>query len=850
MSDVQTVDLTNCDREPIHIPGSIQPHGALLAFDASFEQALRHSENANELLGIEGEINGASAQTLLGRDLVHDLRNALAGSGGEASRPALLFSQKLPSGRLFDIAVHLHKGSVIVEFEPADSNDRPLQLARSLIGRISRIHSLEPLLKHTARLIRGALGYDRVMVYQFEADGAGKVVSEVKRHDLESFYGQYFPATDIPQQARALYLRNTIRIISSSDYRAIPLVPQLDLSGEPLDLSHAHLRSVSPIHLEYLRNMGVGASMSISIIVDGELWGLVACHHYSPKTLPMGLRVAAEMFGQFLSLHLSALRQTQKLNTSQRVRAYLDRVLTMASQLTIGELLHDNLADLGLLLPNDGFGIYVDGEWTGHGSTPDAGDIAELANFVSTVADGRIWATHKLTSQMPEAERYHERVSGLMAVPLSQTPRDYLFYFRKEMVQTLEWAGNPDKSYTTGPLGDRLTPRKSFAIWKETVRRQAQPWTEGDREIAEATRASLIEVVLRHNEAMAEEQAKAEVRQRMLNEELNHRVKNILAVIKSLVGQPVADGDTIEQFVDTLRGRIQSLSLAHDQVIRGEGGGALLDLLAAELSPYRNENNLLTMEGPRVWLDSRAFSVMALVSHELATNAAKYGAMSTPGGSLTIRWDILATGDVVIDWTERGGPPVTIPSRSGFGTALLDRSVPYDLGGKSEVRYEPGGLVARFQIPARHARLQAKSKEQAEHVTTPPQASTPTSELPPQTRILLLEDQMLIALDAESMLNDQGFLAVTTCSSVEEALEALSVNALQIAILDINLGVDTSIPVAEALRERKVPFVFATGYGEGDVLPSHLTDVPVVKKPYAIGELVGALRQVWGDREL
>ena len=187
---------------------------------------------------------------------------------------------------------------------------------------------------------------------------------------------------------------------------------------------------------------------------------------------------------------------------------------------------------------------------------------------------------------------------------------------------------------TTGPLGDRLTPRKSFAIWKETVDRQAQPWTEADREIAEATRAATVEVVLRHNEMMAEERAKADVRQRMLNEELNHRVKNILAVIRSLVGQPVAEGRSLATMSTSLRGRIQALAYAHDQVARGDGGGLLADLLGAELAPYRTPARGVAARRPAVWLDARAFSVMALVLHELATNAAKYGALSRTGGQL------------------------------------------------------------------------------------------------------------------------------------------------------------------------------------------------------------------------
>lgn len=836
----QTVDLSNCDREPIHIPGSIQPHGALLAFDASFAVALRHSRNAPELLGLTGEINGQAAEALLGADLVHSLRNSLGTAGG-SSRPALLFDRAVPAGGRFDISVHRHLSSVIVEFEPAHAGrDQPLQVSRAMIDRISRLDSVDQLVQTAARLVRGVLGYDRVMIYRFEADGAGKVLAEVKRADLESFLGQYFPASDIPQQARALYLKNTIRIISSASYQPIPLVPQFDLSGEPLDLSYAHLRSVSPIHLEYLRNMGVGASMSISIIVDGELWGLIACHHYSPRTLPMSLRVAAEMFGEFFSLHLNALRQKQKLTMATEARQYLDRVLKLASSRDLEEVLLDNLRDFGRLVPNDGFALYLNGRWSASGAAPSATEAPALASFIGSVTQGRVWATHSLATHFPPAEAYYQLASGVLAIPLSQLPRDYLFFFRKELVQTLNWAGNPDKSYETGPLGDRLTPRKSFAIWKQAVHRQAQPWTEAEREIAEAARASLVEVVLRHSEMLEEERAKADVRQRMLNEELNHRVKNILSVIKSLVGQPIQQGRSLEDYVASLKGRIQALSFAHDQVIRGEGGGMLSDLVNAELTPYRSSNTQLRLRDEGIWLDSRAYSVMALVLHELATNAAKYGALSTPGGQLEIDATFAEAGDAVVAWRESGGPLVSPPSRVGFGTALLDRSVPYDLGGKSEIGYAPAGVTARFQLPARHVRRKGGVPPSSSAL---PSAAATTAP-PPDLAILLVEDQMLIAMDAEGMLADHGFTSVATASSAAEALRHIRSRPVAAAILDVNLGDSTSLPIAEVLRDKQVPFVFATGYGDGGTIPPEFAEVPVVRKPYDALALVQALSQV------
>ena len=276
-------------------------------------------------------------------------------------------------------------------------------------------------------------------------------------------------------------------------------------------------------------------------------------------------------------MHLEALKQKRKLDAASRARRSLDRVLQLAShQSDIADVLRDNLAAFRRrLISVDGSALCINGRW--HASsvrTPPASAIPALARFVSSVSDGRIWATHALSAAaFLQPPTIPANVSGLLAIPLSQLPRDYLFFFRREVIQTLNWAGNPEKSYETGPLGDRLTPRKSFAIWKEAVRNQAEPWSDADREIAEAARAALVEILLRHNEIVADERSRADVRQRMLNEELNHRVKNILAVIKSLVGHPTQEGRDLADYVASLKGRIQALALAHDQIARGGDGG-------------------------------------------------------------------------------------------------------------------------------------------------------------------------------------------------------------------------------------------------------------------------------------
>ncbi len=833
----EVVDLTNCDREPIHIPGSIQPHGCLLVCDASVATVLRFSTNADELLGTSVRA-GTSLVALLGEELVHGIRNAVSRS--QPGKPALMFDRPAAGGRRFDVSVHQHAGSTIIEFEVAHPGvGEPLELARNMIARLINSDTISRLTKDTARLVRATLGYDRVMVYQFAQDGSGKVVSEAKRADLESFLGQHFPATDIPQQARALYIRNTIRIISDADFVRIPIEPEFDASGEPLDLSFAHLRSVSPIHCEYLRNMGVAASMSISIILDGELWGMIACHHYKPRILSMAERVSAELFGNFFSLELDSLRRRDELSAAQRTRSVLDRFLKDAvREPDLDLMMRERLDDFRAILPSDGVGLWLDGRWSGRGHTPPEDAVNGLVELANTVAERRVWATNALATVVPDADRYRDAASGVMIVPLSLRPRDFLFFFRQEVEQTVQWAGNPSKTYSHGPLGDRLTPRKSFAIWKETVRGQSLPWSDKDRQFAEGARTALVEVVLRHSELLADERAKADTRQRMLNEELNHRVKNILAVIKSLVGRPSKPGETVETYVEALRGRILALSMAHDQLARGADGGALRDLLAAELTPYMRDGVTIDLVGPEVWLEARSFSIMALVLHELATNAAKYGALSVRGARLTVSWKTDAGGSCEIVWRESGGPLVSAPSRKGFGTMLVDRSVPYDLGGDSDVTYEPTGVVARFRIPAQFVSLRATAA-MPEVDFDGPEAMVNFDGI----RILVVEDQLLIAIEVEEILTQAGFDIMATVTSPREGLLFLRDRHPDIAVLDLNLGDDSSEPIADALAARGIPFIFSTGYGS-DAIPAQHRDVPVVRKPYTAGTLLPRLSEL------
>jgi light-regulated signal transduction histidine kinase (bacteriophytochrome) len=847
MYDAKDVNLTNCDREPIHIPGSIQPHGCLIACDQQLGLVQRTSANTASFLGLgDAALNGRQLADILGTDFVHMLRNAAATAGDDGRGVALVGQKLREDGQSYDIVVHRHKGVAIIEFEHSAPSGAggPLDTARTMVSAVSRFTDLTELFAKTPRLLRGTLGYDRVMIYQFGHDGAGKVIGEAKRSDLEGFHGTYFPASDIPQQARRLYLQNRIRVISDANCERMPIVPEYDASNEPLDLSHAHLRSVSPIHCEYLRNMGVGASMSISIVVDGQLWGLIACHHYGPRILSLAQRVAAEMFGEFFSLQIEAMSRKWRLDSAARARRSLDRIMRDASyQGDIIAFLQNKLEDFTALMPCDGVGLWLNGTWTISGVTPPAKAAPSLMRFLGTVSEGRVWGTHELSTRLPAASEYADKVSGVLAIPLSQSPKDYLVFFRKEVVHTVEWAGDPNKQYETGPHGDRLTPRKSFAIWKETVERQAAPWTDDDREMAEAARTALLEVIMRHSEILEAERHTADIRQKVLNEELNHRVKNILALIKSVVSQPIDPARDLTDYVASLKGRIMALAQAHDQVVRNDGGGALRDLLESELRPYRDAA-AISLSGPDLGFDARAYSVLALVLHELATNAAKYGALSKSNGNLNVDWRLADDGSCEINWLERGGPQTSAPTRQGFGSVLLTRSIPFDLGGQSEVHYETAGVRARFVIPGNFV-SELRNEKPAKRAIQQSQDHPSLGGL----KVLLLEDQLVIALDAESMLQSCGVASVDTTSTAAEALRTLVATEPDIAVLDVNLGSGNSFPVAEELRRRNIPFIFATGYGDHTIIPKSLADVPVVRKPYDPDALATTMARALAARD-
>ena len=849
----QKIDLTNCDREPIHILGSIQPIGFLIALTADWIVA-RVSANIAQFIGQEpDQLFGRPLAEILTPKAVHDLRNRAAMLRGADSVERLFDCVLQDSGRPFDLAVHFSSGQVVIEGEPASGEHGDATgMVRSMITRLDQTANFAAFYKEGARQVRALIGFDRVMVYRFAADGHGEVVAEAVRAGIGKFMGLHYPASDIPAQARELYRRNMLRIITDVRATPVPILPQRDEAGQPLDLSLSVLRSVSPIHIEYLKNMGVDASLSISILVDGKLWGLFACHHYAPRCPTFERRSVAELFAQMFAMRLESRERQETVDYERRARDISDQLLgAVASDET---LLKDPdwLGDLLThAIPADGVGVWLGGNQAFSGTVPPMEDFRRIVRALNGTAAGKVYATDNIGAIVPNAEAFASDASGMLAIPISRSPRDYVVLFRKELIHAVRWAGDPHKPAEFGPNGPRLTPRQSFEEWKQLVEGHSQPFTASEIRVAETLRATLIEVVLRLADEASAERQQASARQELLIAELNHRVRNILGLIRGLIRQSQPTGNDVSEFVKVVDGRIHALARAHNQITDDHWGPAPMQaLIDAEVAAFVDDHERMVTEGEAIFLNPNAYSTLALVVHELVTNSNKYGSLSARGGKVTIRWHRNPAGDLILEWRESGGPTVKTPTRKGFGTTIIDRSVPYDLGGTASVNYDPKGVVAVFRIPSRHL-SKARTLEGGKPIRYPrPSAGHPQTapdRMLDGHDVLLVEDSLIIALDAEDIANRLGASTVTTAATVQGALDHIDVQRPTVAILDINLGDRTSYPIADRLAELNVPFLFATGYGEQANLPMDHRGRLVVQKPYTLENIARAMDGMIGQ---
>lgn len=513
-------DLANCEREQIHLVGSIQPHGALLVVREPDQVVIQASVNAGELLGIEGivgrklrDLGGTLATAILPRTLepLDGVPVALRLKAGAAEAE-------------FDVMLHRPPGGgLVVELEPALPQPDIARRVETALQAFLSCYALRPLCEEAARVFHDVSGHDRVMVYRFAEEGHGEVFAEQRRPDLEPYLGNRYPASDIPEVARRLYARNRLRVVADVAYQPAPLEPRLNpLTGAELDMSHCVLRSVSPMHVQYLRNMQVGATMVCSVMVGGRLWGLVACHHETPRRVPLAVRAACDLLAEALGTRIAALESFVQAQAELSVRRLEQRLVEAISR--EGDwraALFDSPATLLQPLGAGGAALLFEGQVQTLGEVPGTNLLRQLGAWLDTHPRGAPIATHSLRSAMPDLDALTPVAAGVLAARISASPGEYLIWFRPEQPRTLVWGGDPTKPVEVHGGVRTLSPRRSFAKWHQLVEGCSEPWTPKDIATARLIGDSVSDVVIQFRSVrmlIAEDQL-AQVRRQVAGSE-------------------------------------------------------------------------------------------------------------------------------------------------------------------------------------------------------------------------------------------------------------------------------------------------------------------------------------------
>jgi chemotaxis family two-component system sensor kinase Cph1 len=702
------IDLNSCDREQIHIPGSIQPHGMMLVADMDDLRVRQVAGNVEQGLNV-AEWEGQTLDSLIGEAM-----GAKVAALREPDRSNRYLGQLTAfTGEVLDVSAHLCPPCVIVELEPAspDHMPAPVMLDRldAAVSSFELAGSLITLCDRAATEFRRLTGFDRVMIYQIVDDGAGKVLAEDRREDLHSFLNHHFPAGDIPRQARALYLRNLIRVIPDVAYLPAFLRPAR-WSQAPLDMSDSSLRSVSLIHLQYLANMGVRASASVSIVKDGVLWGLVACHNDTPKLLSHDVRAACRFLAGSLARQIKAKEEAEGYRQRIRLRSFEDDIVVLLSREgSLDETLSNHLTEIGRMMGGDGVAALRGRELVVSGICPPQSDIRALAGWLRTQT-ATVFSTDCLLEPYPPAEQFQQTGSGLLAISLSNEESWVLLWFRAEKIETVNWAGNPHKGDAVDPQAP-LTPRASFEAWQEAVRGRARNWTAPELDAAARLRTALLEVqqnrrvrelnrqltiILQDKDLLLQEKE-------FLITEVNHRVQNSLQLVSSFMAlqSRASDNADLHTALEEARRRLTAVAAVHRRLYRGDqieivDAARYIEELCADTFSFMGQDwaQHLTLNLATVMVSTDRAITLGLVLTELMINSNKY-AYGGAAGPIEIGLRENHT-NVHIIVADKGGGKVS--NRQGFGSRIIEGLVT-QLGGTLAYGDNYPGLRTEITMP-------------------------------------------------------------------------------------------------------------------------------------------------------
>ncbi|MEO0492326.1 MAG: HWE histidine kinase domain-containing protein [Actinomycetota bacterium] len=824
--EIEREALDGCEAEPIQFIGSVQPYGWLMTLDLADDLTVRHvSSNLETLTGIAvDDAIGRFVDQLLPRDIVHTIRNILGHSTIETTRENVDVVTFDSADTPFALSIHRTGGLAILEGIPA--NDPPGLIrrfndAQRVFARLALDGPLEQMLTAAVHEVRVLLGYERVKVYRFAPDGSGDVIAESRVDDIESYLGLRFPSYDIPAAARQLYTTTPIRIISDTTAGGDVAIVG---GGAEVDLSLSILRGTADVHTQYLRNMRLGSSLSLPVVVDGRMWGLFACHDRSPRVPTPGEITLAELLSWSLSTAVATALRGEADERRATIAAALDALLDQPAGRQTGMTLDlTSIVDQLLgLTSSDGLAVVTDTGIATHGHTPSrdvvATCIAAMRNPMIPAQGSARFTTELAT--LVDDDLGTSRGALLLDLPI--TGLESLVFFRDEAATSIDWAGAPSKEISEADDGFRLNPRASFAAYRQEVEGQSNPWE------SPAVRAALDLV-----DGFGRLTGHIELNERvdLLVRELSHRIRNTLSLVSSIAHYTGDAANDVDEFIALMDARLDALSAAHGLLTDADWEPVDLGTLLRRIArPFdRDSSEAIRLTGPSLLIAPGKATTLTLLFHEMFANAARHGSLSSPTGTVDVEWNADTDGAGTVTWRERGGPTVAPPSSAGFGTSIIRDGAAHELGG-IELDFAPEGLTAVLSLDARRSGVEGAHESVA----------TATSSVR-LGEALVVEDDFMVAMNTKRMLEELGADNVTIHATASGARHILDERAVDFAVLDVSLEEGSSLEIAALLRSRAIPFVFATGYGSSDANLQNLGALAVLTKPVSPSMLAGVI---------
>ncbi|ESQ82433.1 hypothetical protein AEAC466_17585 [Asticcacaulis sp. AC466] len=818
LSETELEDaLKECAREPIHIPGSIQPYGMLFVLEGDDHRVIQVSNNVQTWLPqttVEDVLNRRLAD-IIGQEQAEQIHDVIVERSLMPIQSTIIKIDDL----WFDAVAHRAGDNIVVELEIVDDKKAMVrdffydELRDFAVG-LRNATTLPDLYDFVTGKIRDITGFDRVKLYKFDENWNGEVVGEAKAEYMPSYRGLHFPSTDIPEQARKLYMTNYIRQIADVNYAPVPIIPATHPDTEqPLDMSLSVLRSVSPIHVQYLANMGVSASMSISVIQDGKLWGLVACHHNVGYHVPYRVRMVSEIMGHIFSAQLSSMEGLRDRQEQEKRNLIVERLTAgLKTDFNLEELLKGRQTLALGALKASGMTVMTRKRLLLFGDTPSEDTIHQLADWIQNQTNG-IYSTQEADIVLADVPGLAHLKGGFLAAPISAAKKDYIIWFRGSEQQQVSWAGTPEKQSVKTKAGYRLMPRSSFELWKQTVQHRCRPWTREDVDTAQ----NIVQVVL-EGERLSAEHANVAKTEFLAN--MSHELRtpmNAIIGIVSLLDRGAPLDEKQKKLLSVLRLSSDSLlNLINDllDVAKIESHELVLESQPVNLADIVSEvgsimsvraaekNIMLNIKcGPRKDFDiyGDPMRLQQIVSN-LVSNAVKFTdegfvnimvkseAATEEVRRLTI--DVVDSGigmtanqvEKIFEKFTQADPSISRRyGGTGLGLAITKQLVELMDGAVTVQSRE--GMGSRFSVTLQARSVETSDREDpANDISAPPIGRRDNA----RGRVLLAEDYEGNIIVASAILDDLGF-DVVVARSGREAVEAVDNGAFDIVLMDVQM---------------------------------------------------------------